>query len=74
MKKTMLNGWIRWFSILMGVMNLACCIYNGCTDRWEVACCEFATAALFFLLALYDWIMKERLFATRRKWFRQGWV
>lgn len=74
MKKTMLNRWIRWFSILIGVMNLAHSIYNGYVGKWEVACCEFTTAALFFLLALYDWIMKERLSATRRKWFRQGWV
>lgn len=70
----MLNRWIRLYCILMGALNLADCIYNGCVSKWEVACCEFTTAALFFLLALYDWIMKKRLFATRRKWFRNGWI
>ena len=74
MKKTMLNGWIRWFSILMGVVNLACCIYNGCTDRWEVACCEFATSMVFLTLALYDWAVKRMLSVTRRRWFRNGWI
>lgn len=70
----MLNRWIRWFSILMGVMNLACCIYDGCTDKWEVACCEFTTSMVFFTLALYDWAMKRMLSVTRRRWFRNGWI
>lgn len=70
----MLNRWIRWFILLFGVMNLAHCIYSGCVSKWEVACCEFTTALLLFLLALYDWTTERRLSATRRKWFRNGWI
>lgn len=70
----MLNRWIRWFIILFGLMNLAHCIYSGCVGKWEVSCCEFTTSMVFFLLALYDWTVEGRLSATRRKWFRQGWV
>lgn len=70
----MLNGWIRWFIIIFGMLNLAHCIYSGCVGKWEVSCCEFTISMLFFLLALYDWTMERRLSATRRKWFRSGWV
>lgn len=74
MKKKMLNRWIRIIVILFGVMNLVHCIHCMCVGKWEVACCEFTTATLLFLLALYDWTMEKELSATRRKWFRNGWI
>lgn len=70
----MLNRWIRWFIVLFGVMNLVSCIYNGCVGKWEVACCEFSSSLLFFLLVLYDWAVERSLSTTRRRWFRNGWI
>ena len=70
----MLNRWIRLFSILIGALNLASCIYNGCVGKWEVACCEFSSSLLFFLLVLYDWAVERKLSDTRRRWFRNGWI
>lgn len=74
MKKKMLNKRIRWFIVLFGVMNLADCIHCMCVGKWEVSCCEFTISILCFLFALYAWMVERELSATRRKWFRNGWI
>lgn len=70
----MLNKGIRWFIVLSGLLNLAYCIYSWCVGKWEVSCYKFTTSILFFLLALYDWVVERRFSVTRQKWFRNGWI